>query len=338
MVQSIISIEPDKDNINHFLPFVITPPGFRPNSLFVGRETQLKELDRTLFDKKRRAEGTSACLLQSLPGGGKTHLAREYMYSHIEQFPGGVFWVNAKSQQQLELGFWDIYKRVVISRTDGGFSPGSTVDDLFSDHNTDEFIEIVMEWFRQNHQWLLVLDGVHFHHTHAIQRFLPDSVDCSLIYTSTERSVSGDHHFMNPQVITVPPLSAVEAQQLFLQELDRKNPNKDDLKYSMELVQMMGFNPLVIHTVAQRLKRTRETLAKFTRSYATERILRGLDTYKAIIDELKGCGAIEALNLINILCFFSQHIPVELISLGEFSLPYSHFTFCSQCSTNDRIA
>jgi hypothetical protein len=115
----------------------------------------------------------------------------------------------------------------------------------------------------------------------------------------------------------LPLLSAREAQRLLLLELDKKEPfMKDDLKYSMELVQSMGFLPVVIHAVAQRLKATDEPLGKFSRSFAAEPRLRALDAYTAVVDQLKVLGAYEALNLIYILCFFSSLIPVEMISLG----------------------
>ena len=122
---------------------------------------------------------------------------------------------------------------------------------------------------------------------------------------------------MNPQVIKLPQLSAREAQRLLLLEIDKKEPfSKEDSKYAMELVQAMGFLPVVIHAVAQRLKATEEPLSKFAKSYSNEPRLRGLGTYMAVVDQLEANGSIEALHLMNILCFFSQHIPVEMIALG----------------------
>lgn len=166
-----------------------------------------------------------------------------------------------------------------------------------------------------------MLDGMHFDDADALRKFIPDSKNTSLIYTSTEKSVSGDHHFMNPQVIKLPQLSAREAQRLLLLEIDKKEPfSKEDSKYAMELVQAMGFLPVVIHAVAQRLKATEEPLSRFAKSYSNEPRLRGLGTYMAVVDQLKAHGSLEALNLIHILCFFSQHIPVEMIALGAFSL------------------
>jgi hypothetical protein len=263
-----------------------------------------------LFDKRKRAEGTSAVLIQSIPGGGKTHLARQYVYEHKNDFPGGIFWIRAKSQSELASGFWGIARKAALKHV-----VGTEDADLLND--PQQFIKMVRKWLNHRRDWLLVLDGIHFKDTDAMRRFIPDSRNTSLIYTSTERSVVGDHHFMNPQIIRLPLLSAREAQRLLLLELDRREPfSKEDLKYSMELVQSMGFLPVVIHAVAQRLKTTNEPLSRFAKHYSSEPRLRGLGTFVAVVEQLKELGAVEALNLIYILCFFSQHIPVEMISLG----------------------
>lgn len=290
--------------------FFIKPSGFRPNSLFVGREAELAEMHKMLFDRRKRAEGTSTVLIQSIPGGGKTHLARQYVYEHKADFPGGIFWIRAKSQSELALGFWDIARKAALKRI-----VGTEEAELLND--PQQFIRMVKKWLNRRRDWLMVLDGIHFADTEAMRRFIPDSKNTSLIYTSTERSVVGDYHFMNPQIIRLPSLSAREAQRLLLLELDRREPfNKEDLRYSMELVQSMGFLPVVIHAVAQRLKSTNEPLSRFAKHYSSDPRLRGLGTFVAVVDQLKELGAVEALNLIYILCFFSQPIPVEMISLG----------------------
>ncbi|KAH7395584.1 hypothetical protein BKA64DRAFT_643405 [Cadophora sp. MPI-SDFR-AT-0126] len=312
IAKSTISIAPDDPAQD--APYFIKPSGFRPNSLFVGREAELEQMHKMLFDKKRRADGTSAVLLQSLPGGGKTHLARQYVYNHKDDFPGGIFWLRAKSDTELAAGFWDIARKAALKHL-VGTEEAASLDD------PEQFIKMVRKWLNDRHDWLLVLDGIHFSHS-TLRKFIPDSTNTSIIYTSTEKSVIGDHHFMNPQLIRLPLLSAREAQRLLLLELGRTEPfAKDDLRYSMELVQSMGFLPVVIHAVAQRLKTTDEPLSKFARTYSSEPRLRGLGTYIAVVEQLKNRGATEALNLINILCFFSQHIPVEMISLGLKALP-----------------
>lgn len=293
-------------------PYFIKPVSFRPNSLFVGRENELAQLHKLLFDKKRRHDGTSAVLVQSMPGGGKTHLVRQYVYDHKPDFPGGIFWVRAKAIPELAAGYWDIAKKAALR---------DSTENL-SKNDPEQFIRLVRKWLNHRQDWLLVFDGIHFDDPEALQQYIPDSPNTSIIYTSTQKAVSNDYQFMSPQVIKLPLLSAREAQTLLLLELDKKDPTKDDLLHSMELVQAMGFLPVVICAVAQRLKATDEPLAKFARHYAAEPKLRGLGAYTAVVEQLKMLGAIEALNLLRILCFFSQHVPVEMIVLGKLSIMY----------------
>jgi hypothetical protein len=298
------------EDLSHFLK----PAGFRPNSLFVGRKEEIAELHKTLFDEKRRSEGTSAVLLQCLPGGGKTHLARQYVYEHRTDFPGGIFWLDAKSLEELAAGYWDIARKAALK------TPNSNEDTKFS-KDPQDFIKLVRRWLNRRHNWLMVLDGIHFNRDgEGLRQFIPDSHDTCLIYTSTEKSVGGNYQFMNPQVLKLPSLSAREAQRLLLLELNKKEPfNQDDLRHAMELVQAMQFLPLVIHVIAQRLKMTDEPLAKFAKSYAAGPRLGDLGAYNNVVDQLRLLGSHEALNLIHLLCFFSQHIPVEMIALGMFS-------------------
>lgn len=312
IVKSTVSIEPD-DQIESAQLF-IKPSGFRPNSIFVGREEQLAEMHKKLFDRKRRAQGTSAILLQCLPGGGKTHLARQYVYEHKEDFPGGIFWLRAKSTAELAAGYWDIARKAALKHA-------VDKEDVAGLQDPQQFIKMVKKWLNRRENWLLVLDGIHFDDVENLRKFIPDGKNTSIIYTSTEKSVSGDHHFMNPQVIRLPRLLAQEAQRLLLLELDRREPfSKADLNHSGDLVEKMEYLPVVIHAVAQRLKTTEEPLSRFAKSYSNKPRLIGLETYAAVVDQLKAHGAIEALNLIHIICFFDQLIPVEMIGLGEASL------------------
>jgi hypothetical protein len=321
MVTSTIDIRPESDDDQSLnTSYFIKPSGFRPNSLFVGRQSQLEDLHRMLFDQKRRNDGTSAVLVQSMPGGGKTYLAREYVYAHRDDFPGGIFWVRAKSQTEFAAGFWDIARKAALKHQS---------NDITALHDPQQFMKMVKKWLNHRHDWLLVVDGIRFDNMEDLQRYIPDSRDSCVIYTSTEKSASGDYRWMNPQIIKLPLLSAREAQELLLLELDRRKPfSTEDLKHSMELVQSMGLLPLVIHTVAQRLKTTDEPLAKFARSYASEPKLRGLGAYVAVVDQLKLLGAYPALNLMYILSFFSQYVPVEMISLGTYASSSLYPTDC----------
>lgn len=70
----------------------IAPAGFRPNSLFVGREKEMEQLDKLFLDERRRhGGGTVSVLLHGMPGVGKTQIAREYAFANRKKFKGGVF-------------------------------------------------------------------------------------------------------------------------------------------------------------------------------------------------------------------------------------------------------
>ena len=100
-----------------------------------------------LFDKKRRAEGTSAVLLQSLPGGGKTHLARQYVYEHKDDFPGGIFWLRAKSVTELAAGFWDLARKAALKNV-------ASTEEANSLEDPDQVIRYVRKWLNHRHEWL----------------------------------------------------------------------------------------------------------------------------------------------------------------------------------------
>lgn len=141
---SIITVTPSERG-----PLFVRPPGYRPNSLFVGRKKELEEMERQLNNSKRREEGTSAILLQCIPGGGKSHLARQYVYDHFDEYPGGIFWVRAKSEQQLAAGYWEIARKIALN-------PATAVDTT-PPADRAEFISVVVDWLNQNRDWLLIL-------------------------------------------------------------------------------------------------------------------------------------------------------------------------------------
>ncbi|RAL59989.1 hypothetical protein DID88_000615 [Monilinia fructigena] len=150
-VQTVTSIEPD--NTDDSAEYFIKPPGFRPNSIFCGRREELVEMHKMLFDKRRRSQGSSAVLIQSMPGGGKTHLARQYAFEHKHEFPGGVFWIRAKSEEEITAGFWQIARKAALK-------PSMVNEDPKVLDNPDQFVKLVKKWLNHRSHWLLILDGL----------------------------------------------------------------------------------------------------------------------------------------------------------------------------------
>ncbi|KAI1347054.1 hypothetical protein F5Y01DRAFT_256713 [Xylaria sp. FL0043] len=293
-------------------PIFVSPSVFRPNAYFKGREKELKLLHKMLTDRKIRSIGTSSVLIQSMPGGGKSHLARQYVFEHRYDYPGGIFWIRAKSLQEMEYGYHDIAKVADLNVAT------STDQDQMS--NTPIVVQAVRAWLNSTENWLLVLDGIHFDFE-GLEHYIPFAKNTSIIYTSTERTMGEEYQFDNPQVISLDSLTKREAQELLFEEMGKKKPyTQDDLQRAEELVELMDRLPLMIHVAALQLKATREPLARYLRSYRSRPKVGNLPAYRAVREQLEHRGAVAALNLMSLLAFFGTHIPVEMVALGTKSL------------------
>ncbi|EEU46384.1 uncharacterized protein NECHADRAFT_78939 [Fusarium vanettenii 77-13-4] len=290
-------------------PTFVHPERFRPNSFFKGRKQELTDLHEMLMDKERREDGTSAVLIWSIPGGGKTHLAREYAFKHKHDYPGGIFWVRAKSPEDIMDAFVRIAKHAMARNE-------IEIQDETSLQDHSKVIPLVRDWLNRSDNWLLILDGV-LHDTPDLADCIPDTVNTSMILTSTDTSIAGNHNFDNPQKLELGPLGEEEAQMLLLEETDRKKTwTPDDLDRALEIAKLTECLPLAIHAAAGQMRATREPMSKYIRSYKKRPQAGGLGAYKAVREKLEERGETEALNLMYLLSFFSGSIPVEMLALG----------------------
>ena len=307
-------------------PYFIVPPGFRANTFFVGRDKEYQELDRRLFDKRRRI-GTAAVLLHGQAGGGKSHLARQYVDKNRERFTGGVFWITSKLREERYQAYWAIYQKVI---------PREAPEMCTTERS---YVEIVKAWFEGRQEWLIVFDGVTLDQDEDatdLQKFIPDSKNSSIIYISRAKNLESKQRLLRPVPIRVGPLKEDDARKLLFKSLDefkKKRPSDADIKRGTELVKKIGGLPLAIDAISHRIADTHEPLAKFNiKSYSADPKMAG--TYNKILDDLQRLGYMEAWNLIHLLCFFGQHIPVELINFGLKSLHHDGVEVKSSDSSN----
>ena len=286
-------------------PYFIVPPGFRKNNYFVGMEKEYKELEKRLFDRRRK-DGTACVLLHGQPGAGKSHLARQYVNNNRTRFSGGIFWISVKSIEESRQAFWNIFQKV-IPRDSPSFREGT---------NPNNFVALVKQWFEERHDWLVVFDGVAIdtdHDVTELTQFIPDSKDSSIIYISRAKNLESKQRLLRPHPIKVGPLKEEDAKKLLFKELHIKKPREDQIKKATELVKKTGGLPLAIDAISHRLADTHEPLTKYKLSYADPTLE---NTYSTILNDLLRLGHLEAWNLINILCWFAQDLPVEMVHLG----------------------
>ena len=274
----------------------IVPPGFRPNSIFVGREREIEQLKKFLFDERPRDwGGTVSVLLYGMPGVGKTHIAREFAFTNRDKFKGGVFWIPAQSKELIFRNLNNLMQRLAIP--DGSGDP----------------IQSINIWLGKRPNWLLVFDGLPVKEDGGIvelSKLAPESKDSSIIYVARFSSVSTLHW---PITIKIEPLSKEASQRLLFKELNLAKVNERQRTKATELIESVGRLPLAIHAIARRLADTNQPLEKFESSVSHPSLEA---TYQITLDGLLRAGHTEAWNLLHIMCWFAPILPVTMLLFG----------------------
>ena len=116
---------------------------------FTGRKSELEWLERNLvLLNPEKKPGTSFCIktICGLGGCGKTSLAIEFAWRYKHRFPGGEFWVNGESDENVRKSVVEILTFVNIS---------ASVTD-----NIEDTLNKFLSWLsKMKRPWLLVIDN-----------------------------------------------------------------------------------------------------------------------------------------------------------------------------------
>ena len=278
-------------------PFFISPAGFRPTSLCVGREKEIERLDQLFLDERWQSNwgGTSWVWLHGMPGVGKTHLAREYAFANRDNFKGGVFWIPAQSRELIFLNLIRLMQRLAIRNASG--NP----------------IESVYTWLRSRENWLLVFDGLSVEEDGDIEELAvmtPNSKDSGIICIARAENFSAPGHR-----IRIGPLGKEASRCLLFKELNLERVNERQRAKATEIIESVGSLPLAIVATARHLAHTHQSLEDYTLSVSVSHLTLG-GTFQEILDNLVRAGHTEAWNLLRIMCWFAPRLPVKLLMFG----------------------
>ncbi|KAJ5494100.1 hypothetical protein N7463_010187 [Penicillium fimorum] len=289
----------------------VAPAGFHPNAIFFGMEKELEVLHNRLFKAKARRENTMAVLISGVPGSGKTHLARQYVFTHRDCYPGGIFWIDAKSRESTYKCFWEIAQKATL------VEQMVTVNPEYNE--TEKYVNAVRLWLQTRRDWLLVFDGVTFDRDDDINKFrevLPWSKQCSIIYTSVDTTLRKKQRLYEPYCLMISRLQVEDACKLLFKDLGIKRATPEQISKATRIVEHYECLPLAIHAIGHRLNATGKPIEKYhVKSQVTDKKLA--EPFLSIMNDLFRLQQKQALHLINLLSFLGHQVPVGLLNLGR---------------------
>ena len=221
----------------------IVPPGFRPNSIFVGRETEIEQLENLLIKKRPRDQiHKVSVVLHGILGIGKSEIAREFAFANRDKFKGGIFWIPAKSKKLMFDGFNNLMRKLAI--------PDEFEDPILS----------VDTWLGQRRDWLLILDGLDLDMNGHLSELGGESPDGRIIYVTRSLSQSTWHRRFS---LEIGHLSNEASQSLLFKELDLAEVTERQRANATKIIERVGGLPLAIHAIARRLLDTNQSLEDF---------------------------------------------------------------------------
>lgn len=288
---------------------LVAPVGFRPNTRYVGFDIEMARLVAKLADERRSRIGVQSALLYGPPGCGKTHLAREYLWRHFDEYPNGVFWIDCKTIETRNKSMWDV--ALALNRADQ--PPGAP---------PDSFVDAVRKHLAHLDKWLMVFDGISFENESQLAdfvRYIPDGRGSSIIYTTVDKTLSNRQWLLNPAGIKVYPLSVDQACTLLFRYLHIRQNEASSIqkKRAGQLVRHYDCLPLGIHAAAHMLLNSNRPFEKYTPAPSDNRLA---SPFLAILTSLQKARQTETVNLLRIMCFLNHEVPVGLLQFGHNSL------------------
>jgi NB-ARC domain len=145
------------------------------DSLFVGRENELHDMEQVLQLQSNNPDSTRKVLILGGMGGiGKTQLAITYTKRHRASYTS-IFWLNATSEATLKTSLRNVANRTFLPET------VSKLDD-------NQICIHVSNWLSEqgNTRWLLIFDNYDEPDQYQVEKYYPSVAHGSVIITTRQ--------------------------------------------------------------------------------------------------------------------------------------------------------
>lgn len=306
-------------------PFIVP---FSRNDRFVGRESQLAELETKLSGDKQ----TTRFAIVGPGGTGKSQLALELAYRTRQNNQNcSVFWIDASNLDRLNQSYAWIAQKLNIPSWD--------------DEKTDtkQLVKLHLEG-RGARQCLLIFDNTEETNLGSLGFFGPEATDligylpqselCSIVFTTTDSNIA--KRLASQNIVELQHLTPITAQRMFEKYLDTPLSASEQQEAKL-LLQELFYLPLAIVQAAACINNTGLNAPQYRSQLGgqmkpafkhsdevTEDKLRGYGTKNPVattlfvsMDKIRIENALAADYLYLAACVDSKDIPLDFLQASS---------------------
>jgi hypothetical protein len=218
------------------------PPGSRmphaPNPLFVGRENEMRDLNRMLAPGSGALVGVHAAVI-GMGGVGKTQLAVEYAHRYGHLYQGGVFWLNFAGEE-------DPINEVARC----GGPEGMDIAGWNGMNAPEQASRVQKAWEEGEHASLLIFDNAE--DPAAVEKWRPKSGHCSVLITC-RRADWPPEMGINP--LGIETLPREKSLELLAEVRSSINSHAKDREAAGKICDLLGDLPLALTVAAAYLRK-----------------------------------------------------------------------------------
>jgi tetratricopeptide (TPR) repeat protein len=228
---------------------------FSRNESFVGRESQLAELETKLFSNNQT---TTMLAVVGLGGTGKSQLALEAAHrTRLNNKDCSVFWMDASNMNSFYRSYASVAQKLsVFGADDDQADLKQVVKRCVAELSTQQCLLI----FDNVESTTLQANGSSAREAADLADFLPRSKLCSVIFTTTESDTA--EVLASQNVIVLRELTPDTALRMLQNRLTRPLPNAEQ-QGAMHLLRELLYLPLAVVQAAACINASRITVQQY---------------------------------------------------------------------------